>query len=228
MNTGFDPFSFLVVSVAGWMNQHQQHVVEYLMEENRVFREQTGKNRMQFNDDQRRRLASKAKKLGRKLLSQVATIVTPETLLAWHRKLIAQKYDGSSFRTSGRPRTAKEITALIIRMAEENRSWGYRRIQGALANLGHVLAHKTIANVLKQHGIEPAPERSKKTTWKEFLTRHWEQIVASDFFTVEVWTSTGLKRFIVLFSLTCRHAEWRLAALRARRMDCGWLKSHAT
>jgi hypothetical protein len=89
------PFSFLVVSIAGWMNQHQQQVIEFLMEENRVLREQMATRRMRFSDDQRRRLAVKAKQLDRKLLSQVATIVTPETLLAWHRKLIAKKYDGS-------------------------------------------------------------------------------------------------------------------------------------
>ena len=106
-------------------------------------------------------------------------IVTPETLLAWHRRLIAKKYDGSGHRTPGRPRTATEVAALVTRMAEENRNWGYRRIEGALANLGHVLAHNTIAEIPKPHGIEPAPERSRKTTWKDFLTRHWEQIVAS-------------------------------------------------
>ena len=94
--------------------------------------------------------------------------MTPETLLAWHRKLIAKKYDGSLFRTPGRPHTATEITTLVIRMAEENRGWGYRRIQGALANLGHVLAHKTIANILKQHGIEPAPEPSRKQRGESF------------------------------------------------------------
>src|SRR5689334_10286136 len=134
MRTGVDPFSFLVVSVAGWLNQRQQQVIQYLVEENRVLREQIGGRRIRFNDDQRRRLAAKAKKLGRKLLAQVATIVTPETLLAWHRKLIAKKYDGSAFRTPGRRRTTGEIAALVVRMAEENRAWGYRRIQGAVAN----------------------------------------------------------------------------------------------
>ena len=113
--------------------------------------------------------------------------------------MIAKKYDGTANRKQGRPRTAAEIVSLVTRMAEENRSWGYRRIQGALSNLGHLLAFKTIANILQEHGIEPAPERSRKTTWKEFITRHWEQIVASDFFTIEVWTPTGLKRFVVLF-----------------------------
>jgi hypothetical protein len=141
------------------MNQHQQHVVEYLTEENRVLREQIENRRMRFTDNQRCRLAARAKKLSRKILEQVATIVTPATLLAWHRKLIAKKYDGSACRAPGRPRTATEITALVLRFANENRSWGYLGIQRALANVGHLLARNTIANILKRHGIEPAPER---------------------------------------------------------------------
>jgi putative transposase len=217
MRGSFDPFSFIVISIAGWMNQHQQHVIDYLIEENRVLREQIDDRRMRFNDDQRRRLAVRAKKLGRKLLARVASIVTPETLLGWHRKLIAQKYDGSSFRMSGRRRTAAGIAQLVVRMAEENRTWGYRRIQGALANLGHVLAHNTIANILKVHGIEPAPERSRKTTWKEFLDRHWQQIVASDFFTLEVWTANGLQRFVILFFME----------LSTRRVEIGGIASKA-
>src|SRR6266436_464831 len=116
MRPTFDPFSFVVISIAGWMNQHQQHVIEYLIEENRVLREQNGNRRMRFTDDQRRRLAAKAKKLDRRLLARVATIVTPETLLAWHRKLIAEKYDGSSFRTMGRRKTRREIAALVVHM----------------------------------------------------------------------------------------------------------------
>jgi hypothetical protein len=112
--------------------------------------------------------------------------------LAWHRKLIAQKYDGSGKRGLGRTRTAEETEKLLVRMAEENRDWGYRRIQGALSNLGHEVARSTIAQVLQRHGIEPAPERSRKTTWKEFLSRHWELLVATDFFTVEAWTRRGL------------------------------------
>jgi putative transposase len=139
----------------------------------------------------------------------VATIVTPETLLAWHWRLIAQKYDGSGGRAPGRPRTAGELEALVERMAEENRDWGYRRIQGALSNLGHELARSTIAEILQRQGMEPAPERNRKTTWKEFLSRHWELIVAADFFTVEVWTRRGLQRFVVLFfiELSTRKVE---------------------
>ena len=118
-----DPFQFLLVAVAGWMNQRQQQVIEYLREENRVLREQLGNRRILFNDDQRRRLAVRAKGLGRKLLAEVATLVTPNTLLAWHRKLIAQKYDGHEKRGPGRPRTDKELESLVIRIAEENRAW---------------------------------------------------------------------------------------------------------
>src|SRR3989442_9676425 len=193
-----DPFSFVVVTVAGWMSRHQQEVISYLIEENRVLREQMGNRRLKFNDDQRRRLAAKAKKLGRKMLGQVATIAAPETLLTWHRKLIAENYAGYPCRTPGRQPTGKEIAALAVRMAEENRSWGYRRIQGALANLGHDLAHNTIRNILKRHGIEPSPERARKTTWKEFLQRHWEQIVATDFFTMDPSNRSGLARLVIL------------------------------
>jgi len=209
MPRALDPFRFLLIAVAGWMNQHQLLAIDYLREENRILREQLGGRRLRFTDDQRRRLATKAKGLGRKLLAEFATIVTPETLLAWHRKLIAQKYDGSGKRGPGRPRAADEIEALVTRMAEENRDWGYRRIQGALSNLGHELARSTIAQILQRHGIEPAPERKRKTTWKEFLTRHWDMIVAADFFTVEVWTRRGLQRFLVLFfiDLSTRKVE---------------------
>jgi putative transposase len=191
------------------MNQQQQFAIDYLREENRVLKEQLGCRRLRLNDDQRRRLAAKAKRLGRRILAEVASIVTPETLLAWHRKLIAHKYDGTAQRGPGRPRTAGEIEALVVRMAEENRDWGYRRILGALSNLGYPIARGTVANILKQHGIEPAPERKRKTTWKEFLSRHWELIVAADFFTIEAWTRNGLQRFMVLFfiELSTRKVE---------------------
>jgi putative transposase len=179
MRAGLDPFRFLLIALAGGMNQHQQHAIAYLVEENRVLREQIGRRRLKFTDQQRRRLAAKAKIVGAKWLSQIATIVTPDTLLAWHRKLIAQKYDGTGNRQPGRPRILAEVQALILRMARENREWGYRRIQGALANLGYDYARSTVANILKKNGIDPAPDRSRRTTWKEFLRSHWK-IVATD------------------------------------------------
>jgi len=215
MPQALDPFRFVLIAVAGWMNQRQLHMIDYLREENRVLREQLGGRRLRLNDDQRRRLAGKARGLGRKLLAEVATIVTPETLLAWHRRLIAQKYDGSHQRRPGRPRTADKVEKLVVRMAEGNRSWGYGRIQGALANLGHELARTTIADILQRHGIEPAPERNRKTTWKEFLSRHWQLIVAADFFTVEVWTRRGLQRFMVLFFMEVSTRKVQIAGITA-------------
>ena len=129
MRLTLDPFRLLLISLAGCLNQQQQDVIDYLQEENRVLREQLGDRRLRLNDDQRRRLAVRAKKLGRRVLHELATIVTPETLLAWHRRLIARKYDGSKQRGPGRPRTRDEIQQLVVRMATENRDWGYRRIQ---------------------------------------------------------------------------------------------------
>ena len=217
MLSALDPFHFLLVAVAGWMNQEQQQIIDYLREENRVLRAQLGGRRLRFDDDQRCRLAVRAKVLGRRVLAEFATIVTPETLLRWHRKLIAEKYDGSKRRAPGRPRTVAELAGLVVRMAAANRDWGYRRIQGALSNLGHKLARGTIANILKKHGMEPAPERSRETTWKEFLSRHWEMIVAADFFTVEVWTRRGLQRFLVLFFIE----------LSSRRIEVAGIASEA-
>jgi putative transposase len=217
MTKSLDPFRFLLIAVSSWMNQQQRELIDYLQEEIRVLREQLGKKRLRFNDDQRRRLAVKAKRLGRKLLREVARIVTPETLLAWHCRLIAQKYDGSGKREPGRPRKSQEIEDLVVQMAEENRSWGYRRIQGALCNLGHEVGRGTIAEMLARHGMEPAPERERKTTWKEFLTQHWELIVAADFFTVEAWTGRGLQRFVILFFME----------LSTRRVEIAGIASHA-
>jgi putative transposase len=199
MRPTIDPLRFLLISVAGWLGQKQRDAIDYRREENRVLREQLGEKPLRLNNDQRRRLAAKAKMLGRRVLREIAAIVTPGTLLAWHRKLIAQKYDGSKNRGPGRPRTREQIEKSVVRLATENRDWGYRRILGALSNLAHTIARGTVANLLKQHGIEPSPERNRKTTWKEFLTRHWELIVAADFFTVEVWTQRGLQRFTLLF-----------------------------
>jgi len=215
MRRTFDPFRLLLISIAGWLGQQQRDAIDYLREENRVLREQLGGKRLRLNDDQRRRLAAKAKLLGRRILREVASIVTPETLLAWHRKLIAEKYDGSKHRGPGRPRTRDMIVDLVVRMATENRDWGYRRIQGALANLGHEVARGTLANILQDHGLEPAPERNRKTTWREFLSRHWEVIAAADFFTVEVWTPRGLQRFIVLFFLELSTRKVEIAGIAA-------------
>src|SRR5215472_9654542 len=150
------------------MNQQQQFAIDYLREENRVLKEQLGGRRLRLNDDQRRRLAAKAKRLDRRVLAEVACIVTPETLIAWHRKRIA--HNTTELPSAGRDGRAPPERSRLwwFAFADENRDWGYRRILGTLSNLGYRIARGTIANILKQHGIEPAPERNRKTTWKEF------------------------------------------------------------
>jgi len=153
---------FLVVAMAGWINQQQRDVIDYLQEENRVLREQLAPQRLRFTDAQRRRLAAKAKTLGRKALAESDTRVTPDTLLAWHRRLIAQTYDGRRRRGPGRPRVMHEIRQLIVQMATENLDWGSTRIRGALANLGHHVARGTIRQY--PHAARPRAHRPSATS----------------------------------------------------------------
>jgi putative transposase len=200
MKSVLHPWQMLLLILAGWINRHQQNAIEYLIAENKILLEKLGKKRVLLTDDQRRRLAVKGKILGRKALAEICSMVTPETILRWHRNLVAQEWDYSKCRKSlGRPSTDKEIVELLVRMAQENPSWGYNRIQGALANLGHDISDTTIGNILKQHGIEPAPERKGRTTWKTFIQAHWDVLTAIDFTTIEVWTKSGLATFYLLF-----------------------------
>ena len=192
----FYPLQVLLVTLAGWVNRHQQHVIEYLVEENRVLKEQLRGRRLRLTDDQRRRLAAKGRRLGRRVLRQVATIVTPDTILRWHRQLIARKWTFTPKRP-GRPGIMQEISALILRMATENPRWGYTRIQGALKNLGHEVARTTVAQVLRANGIPPAPDRP--SSLRTFLRAHWGAIAGADFFTSEVWTPRGLVTYYTLF-----------------------------
>ena len=160
MSTFVSPQIFLVSLLAGRLNQEQQKILEYLQEENRVLKAQLGQ-RLRLSDEQRRRLAAKGKELGRKLLAEVATLVTPDTILRWHRELIARKWTYPR-RPTGRPPISSEIEELVVRMAVSSPSWGYDRIQGAMANLGHKMAPNTVKRLLKEHGIEPAPFRRRK------------------------------------------------------------------
>jgi transposase InsO family protein len=201
----------LIAMVAGWVQRHQQQVIAYLSEENRVLKAQLGHRRLRFTDTERRRLAALAHPLGHKRLQEIATLATPATLLRWYHDLIAQKFDGSKCRTSrGRPRIAEEVDRLVVQMAEENPTWGYRRIQGALANLGHHIDAITVRNILRRHHLQPAPTRRKSgMNWTQFLTLHWEVLAATDFFTIEVATCHGLMTYYVLvvMELSTRRVE---------------------
>ncbi len=193
-----------------------------------MLRVQIGSRRLRFTDRQRRSLAAKARLLGQKVLRDVATIATPETLMRWHRKLIANKYDGSQRRSPGRPTMRKEIEELVVRMAKENRSWGYLRIRGALSNLGCEVARNTIANILKRHGIDPAPERVRKTTWQELphstLGTCWSRPTSSP---LRFGHQKDFNASLFCLSSNYLPVASRSPASRLRPMDFGWLRSPA-
>ena len=175
----------LLAAVLGWLDRQHCDVIAFLREENRTLKSQLCGRRLQLDDAQRRRLAALGHRLGRGALREVATLVTPDTILRWHRELVAQKWTYARQRL-GRPGVLAEIRRLVVRMATENPTWGYTRIQGALRNLGHRVARSTIASILKAEGIPPSRERPM--TWRTFLRAHWPVLMAADFFTTEVWT----------------------------------------
>jgi hypothetical protein len=168
---------------------------EYLVTENRILRHQIP-GRARLNNGEGQTLAEMCQRLGKQALAEVATIVKPDTLLAWHRKLVARKFDGSQQRQApGRPKIDPELEALVVRLAKGNRSWGYDRIAGALHHVGYAISDQTVGNILKRHGISTAPERQKTTTWQESIRMHMDVPVATDFFTAEVWTACGLMTY---------------------------------
>ena len=201
------PVRFLLMALAGWVTQRQQAVLEYLVEENRV-RAQLRGRRLRLTDDDRRCLAVRGRRLGRRGLAEVASIVTPDTILRWHRQLIARKWTTVTPRP-GRPAVCGGIRQLIVRMATENPTWGYTRIQGALKNLHHRVARSTIAKVLNEQGMPPVPERS--TPWRTFLRAHWGAIAGADFFTTEVWTARGLVTYYTLFVIELASRKVQIA-----------------
>jgi transposase InsO family protein len=212
----------LLAYITGSVDQELLLRNEYLVTENRLLRQQI-KGRVHLTDAERRSLAEIGKQLGKKALAEVAHIVKPDTIFGWHRTLVAQKFDGSHQRKApGRPMIDQELEALTVRMAKENRSWGYDRIVGALANLGLTVSDQTVGNVLKRHGIAPAPERKTTTTWKEFIRTHMDVLVATDFFTAEVWTLGGLVTYYVLFFIHLGSRQVHVAGVTAHP-DARWM-----
>src|SRR6266850_7169533 len=205
------PIHFLLFLLIGWVSRQQQEAIDYLKAENRALREKLGGKRLRFTDAQRRRLARKAKPLGRRRLREISSIVTPDTLLRWNRELVSQKYDGSARRGPGRPRIAGEIQRWIVEMASDNPRWGYTRIQGALANLGFTVGRNTIKRILAENGIDPAGRRP--LSWKTFLKAHWGAIAATDFFTIEGITWRGLVRYFVLFVIDLKTRQVEIAGI---------------
>ena len=217
---------FLVLTFAGWVNRHQDDLIDYLREENRVLREHLGPRPLRLTDAQRRRLAVRGHKLGRRVLTQVAGLVTPDTILRWYRRLIAKKYDGSARRRRGRPMTRQDVAELVVRMAVDNPRWGYTRIRGALSNLGHTIARTTVKRILHAHGVAPAPERSRHMPWKTFLQAHGEGLAACDLFTVEVLTLAGLRRYLVFFVIELRSRRVTIAGIHPQPGGA-WMEQQA-
>ncbi len=221
------PWQVYLFMLAGWINREQQQLNDYLRAENQVLREKLGKKRILLTDDQRRRLAVKGKVLGRKRLQEACTLFTPDTILRWHRKLVAMKWDYSHKRKSvGRPRIDLEIVKLVLRFANENPTWGYDRIEGALANLGIEICDQTVGNILREHGIEPVGERKRRTSWATFLKAHWDVLAAIDFTTFEVWTKGGLVTFYFLFVIELKTRRVQFVNCTTNAIE-SWMKQQA-
>jgi hypothetical protein len=188
------PLEFLLLLFAGWVNRRQLAMIDYFKTENRILREHLQGRRLRFTDDQRRRLAIRGQALGRRMLRDATSLLTPDTILRWYRRLVAAKYDGSSKCGPGRPPTMRSIQQLIVKLARDNPGWGYTRLRDALGNLGHEIDRTTIQRILAEHGLEPAPERSKRMPWTTFIKAHLGALAAMDFFNVEVLSLTGLVR----------------------------------
>jgi putative transposase len=202
--------------ITGTVDQELLLRNEYLVAENRILKAQL-KTALRLTDAELMTLAEIAYRLGHRALEDAANVVKPETLLARYRRLIARKFDGSkSRRYPGRPRIDDETEQLAVRMARENPHWDYDRIVGALANLGYRLSAQTVGNILQRHGIPPAPERKRTTTWTDFIRVHMAVLAGTDFFTVTVLTLRGLVTYYVLF----------LIHLESRRVEVAGITRH--
>jgi len=169
-------------------------MIDYLLQENRILRVAHARRRLRLTDDSRRRLAVKSRVLGRRGMADMSSIATPDTVLGWYRRLVAQKYDGSLKRRPGRPSTRANIAALGDAWPTRIRPGPCTRIRGGLKSLGHEMGRNSIEAILQDQRIAPAPERGAHTAWKTFLASHWDGLAVADSFTVEVLTVGALVR----------------------------------
>jgi putative transposase len=216
----------ILAYVTGMVDQELLARNEYLAAENRILKAKL-QGRLKLTDAERATLGEIGHRLGRKVLAEVANVARPNTILGWYRKLVARKFDGSKARRRlGRPRIKAEVEQLIVRMAKENRDWGYDRIAGALANLGYEVCDQTVGNVLRRHALPPAPERKRTITWAAFIRAHLALLAGTDFFTAEVLTLRGLVTYYVLFFI---HLESRRVAVAGITIhpDEPWMRQMA-
>lgn len=231
--------SFLIAWLATKINCHQAHVIAYLREENRILKTKLKGKRIQLTDVERRRLAVLAHPIERKNLKDISSIATADTLQRWYRRLVVQSPRPTPRgKRIGRPHVAEEIEQLAIRMANENPRWGYRRIQGALSNVGYDIDKSTVRNILRRNHIDPAPIRgSAGMSWSQFIKLHWEVLVASGVFearlsifanlwTVVIQLSQNLSSRVVRMIGLIRYGAMWMRALVARSLRIllsGWL-----
>ena len=225
------PTTMLLMMIAGWMNRQQQEIIEYLQAENSILienlQEATGRKRIILNDKQRRRLAILAKRLGRKVVGQITDAFCPDTLMLWHRKLVARKYDGSKNRgKGGRPRISDYLRQLIITMSKDNKHLGCRKLCGFLKYLGIKVSPSTVCRVRKEHGIDPSPERPERTSWNEFTERQFASMAAIDFFTKCIWTTKGLVRYMVLVVIDYKTRKVQIVGIIPQAYG-DWMKQMA-
>ena len=216
----------ILAYVTGTVDQELLLRNEYLAAENRILKAKL-KGRVRFSDAERARLGEIGHRLGRKVLGEVATVARPDTILAWYRKLVGRKFDGSQARrTPGRSGVDRALERLIVRMAKENPDWGYDRIVGALANLGYEISDQTVGNILQRHALPPAPERKHTTTWPAFIRTHLALLAGTDFFTAEVLTLRGLVTYYVLFFLHLESRRVDIAGITVQP-DERWMQQMA-
>ena len=216
----------ILAYITGTVDQDLLLRNEYLAAENRILKAQL-ETPLRLTDTERVTLAEIAHRLGRKALEDVANAAKPDTIMGWYRRLVARKFDGSkSRRCPGRPRIDDEIEQWVVRMAKENPAWGYDRIVGAMANLGYTLSDQTLGNILHRHGIPPAPERQRTTTWTDFIRARMSVLAGTDFFSVEVLTLRGLVTYYVLFFIHLESRRVEIAGITPRPYEA-WMKQIA-
>ena len=216
----------ILAYITGTVDQELLLRNEYLAAENRILKAQL-KTPLRLTDAERMTLAEIAHRLGRKALGDVANTAKPDTIMGWYRRLIARKFDGSkSRRYPDRPRIDDEIEQWVVRMAKENSDWRYDRIVGAMANLGYRLSDQTVGNILQRHGIPPAPDRKRTTTWSDFIRAHMSVLAGTDFFSVEVLTLRGLVTYYVLFFIRLESRRVEVAGITQHPNEA-WMKQIA-
>jgi len=192
----------LATYIAYCIDNELYNAIEYLKAQVEVLVEQQEKQnkRILLTNHQRTRIAAKAKRLSRKMLERCTVLFTPDTVMRWYYKLIAEKYDGRKQRGKpGRPPLSSEIIDLVIRFKKENPRWGYQRITGQVVYLGYEISKSTVKNILIENGFDPEPGLTVRSSWHEFIRSHWDVLAACDFFTIELLVGRKLVRCTVFF-----------------------------